>query len=170
MRRFLLATAFLFLPQALFAAETIIRWHGQSFFEIESSKGTKVVIDPHFIETYGRKSLSPDLVLFSHLHNDHTQLEPIQTKNKAKIIPGLKQAGRRQDWNLVDEEVQDVRIRSVGVYHDTMQGMERGKNTIFIIEVDGLRIVHLGDLGHLLSESERRRIGHVAKAKSQGTA
>jgi L-ascorbate metabolism protein UlaG (beta-lactamase superfamily) len=49
----------------------------------------------------------------------------------------------------------------VGAYHDAKEGSERGKNAIFVIETAGLRIVHLGDLGHLLSEKEIERIGPV---------
>jgi L-ascorbate metabolism protein UlaG (beta-lactamase superfamily) len=52
-------------------------------------------------------------------------------------------------------------VRTVGVYHDDMGGVERGKNAVFVIEVDGLRIVHLGDLGHLLTAAQVRQIGPV---------
>ena len=41
--------------------KVVIRWHGQSFFEIESSKGTRIVTDPHAIEAYGRISVKADL-------------------------------------------------------------------------------------------------------------
>ena len=52
-----------------------ITWHGQSFFEIKSSKGTNVVIDPHMILEYGRvQGVKADVVLISHNHNDHTQV------------------------------------------------------------------------------------------------
>src|SRR5262249_42672711 len=52
-----------------------ITWHGQSFFEIKSSKGTNIVIDPHSIPEYGRVlGLRADAVLMSHTHNDHTQV------------------------------------------------------------------------------------------------
>src|SRR5262249_8461499 len=65
------------------------------------------------------------------------------------------------DWNPVDEQFKDVHIRSVGVYHDDVLGADRGKNSIFILEVDGLRIAHLGDLGHTLTEAQAKRIGPV---------
>lgn len=138
-----------------------IRWHGQSFFDIQSSKGTRIVIDPHAIEAYGRQTVSADLILISHLHNDHTQVGVVQDQTPAKIRYGLKGGSRKIDWNPIDETFQDVHIRTVGVYHDNVEGMERGKNTIFIVEVDGLRIVHLGDLGHLLSAKEIKAIGPV---------
>src|SRR5262249_11920911 len=107
--------------------------------------------------------VAADVVLISHMHNDHTQLDSIQNKAKAKGIFGLKvnERTKRFDWNPVDETFGDVHIRSVGVYHDTAQGMERGKNTIIIPEVDGVHIVHLGDLGHFLSPAEIKKIGPV---------
>ena len=138
-----------------------LRWHGQSFFELETSQGTRVVFDPHAIEAYGRTGVKDvDLVLISHNHNDHTQVEVLEGKNK-KIILGLKGSGKKVDWNGVDEQFRDVHVYSVGVYHDNAQGMERGKNAVFVLEVDGLRIVHLGDLGHFLSEEQIKRIGPV---------
>lgn len=143
------------------AKSLVIRWHGQSFFEIESSAGTRLVLDPHTIEAYGRKAVVADVVLLSHLHNDHTQVEVVQNRSRAKILVGLQGTGKKIDWNPIDEKFRDVHIHTVGVYHDNRGGMERGKNTIFILEVDGLRIVHLGDLGHLLTEAQLKRIGPV---------
>src|SRR5262245_49126392 len=137
-----------------------IRWHGQSFFEVRTSKGTRIVLDPHAIEAYGRKSVEADLVLLSHLHTDHTRLDVISNRNRKEVF-GLKPVGKRWDWNLLDETFRDVRFRTVGVYHDTVQGMERGKNAVFILEVDGLKIVHLGDLGHRLTPEQVRDIGPV---------
>jgi L-ascorbate metabolism protein UlaG (beta-lactamase superfamily) len=61
----------------------------------------------------------------------------------------------------VDERIKDVHIRSLGVYHDNMEGIKYGKNTIFILEVEDWRIVHLGDLGHLLSPAQLKKIGPV---------
>src|SRR5262245_51130396 len=129
------------------AKKVVLRWHGQSFFDLETSQGTRVAFDPHAIDAYGRITVKADLVLISHWHNDHTQVEMVENKNK-KIIQGLTGGGKKIDWNRVDEKFRDIRIRSVGVYHDNSQGLEKGKNTVFILEVDGLRIVHLGDLGH----------------------
>ncbi len=144
--------------------QVTIRWHGQSFFEIISSQGTRIVIDPHAIEAYGRKVVQADLVLISHFHDDHTQLSVVENAKKARVIYGLKEGKGgigRQEWNIVDEKFKDVRIRTIGTYHDAMTGMQRGRNSVFIIDVDGLRIVHLGDLGHSLSEAQLRRLGTV---------
>jgi L-ascorbate metabolism protein UlaG (beta-lactamase superfamily) len=138
-----------------------IRWHGQSFFELQSSKGTRVAFDPHAIEAYGRTDVAADVILISHFHNDHNQKEVIRNHARAKVIEGLKRDGRKLDWNAVDESFRDLHVRAVGVYHDDVDGMERGKNAVFIVEVDGLRIVHLGDLGHSLNDKQIKAIGPV---------
>src|SRR5438552_4694247 len=161
----LLAALSIALP-AFAADKTLtIRWLGQSFFLITTSAGTKVAIDPHAIDAFGRQTVSADVVLMSHLHPDHARLDVIENKDKARILPGLKQAGGeagrppRIAWNPVEETVKDVRIRNVATFHDTQQGMERGRNAVFVIEADGLKIVHLGDLGHVLSDDQVRQIG-----------
>ena len=146
------------------APKLTIRWHGQSMFEIITPAGTRIVTDPHAIDVFGRKNLEADLILISHRHNDHTQVGVIENWKKAKIVHGIKDLkgdGKKFDWNLVDEKFKDVRIRTVGTYHDTTFGMERGKNAVFVLEVGGLKIVHLGDLGHLLTEEQVKRIGPV---------
>jgi L-ascorbate metabolism protein UlaG (beta-lactamase superfamily) len=139
----------------------ILRWHGQSFFEMITPAGTRVVFDPHAIENYGRKLVKADIVLMSHLHSDHTQLESVQDAKKAKLIYALKKGDRDLEYNLVDEKFKDLHIQTLGTYHDDMSGMLRGKNGVFIIEVAGLRLVHLGDLGHKLSKEQIRKIGPV---------
>src|SRR5262245_20287610 len=139
-----------------------ITYHGQSFFEIKSSKGTNIVIDPHQIQELGRYVVKKaDLILISHPHTDHTQVDVVENFRKTKIILGWTGKGKAVNWNIVDEKFKDLRIQSVGSYHDDVQGMMRGKNTIFIIEVDGMRIVHLGDLGHILSPKQVKAIGKV---------
>src|SRR5260370_24679701 len=60
----------------------VIRWHGQSFFEITTSKGTKVIIDPHTIEAYrmslNEEIIDADLVLISHPHTDHSDMNALK--------------------------------------------------------------------------------------------
>jgi L-ascorbate metabolism protein UlaG (beta-lactamase superfamily) len=138
-----------------------ISWRGQSFFTIKSSKGTLVAIDPHAILQYGRPpSLKADIVLISHNHSDHNQIGVIDNKD-FRLLTGLKGTSLKADWNPVDETIKDVHIRSVGVFHDNMEGLRFGKNAIFILEIDGWRIAHLGDLGHVLSPAQLKKIGPV---------
>jgi len=158
----LLAT--FFAPDCSFAADAtkpVLRWHGQSYFDLTTTKGTRIVLDPHAIEGYGRQSVPADLVLISHFHNDHTQVGVLSNPGKFKVLEGLKRAGNKVEWNLLDEKFRDVRVRTVGVYHDNAQGLEKGKNAVFIVEADGLRFVHLGDLGHLLTKEQVKEIGPV---------
>jgi L-ascorbate metabolism protein UlaG (beta-lactamase superfamily) len=145
------------------AKKVTIRWHGQSFFEIVSSQGTRIVIDPHAIPEYGRQSVKADIVLTSHAHTDHTQVEVVENLRQAKRFDGV--AGRdnlRGKWNVVkDEKVKDVTLNAVPTYHDEQEGLVRGKNTIWLIDVDGLRIAHLGDLGHFLRKADLQKLGKV---------
>lgn len=139
----------------------VIRWYGQSFFQLETTKGTKVVFDPHLIENYGRPSVTADLVLCSHRHSDHVQLEAIENAGKFKTVHGIVEKAKKSEWNLIDEKFKDISYRTVGVYHDEMMGMERGKVCVFILDVDGMKIVFLGDLGHTLSKEQIKEIGPV---------
>ena len=139
-----------------------VAWYGQSFFIVTTSKGTRVAIDPHLIPEYGRfMGLKADVILLSHNHNDHTQVTALENAKQTRIVPGLSGPGLRADWNAVDETVGDVRIRTVGVYHDTAEGMTRGKVGAFVIEADGWRIAHLGDLGHELTPAQVRKFGPI---------
>ncbi len=163
MTRSLAVLAILLLSAGAVSADdkkVLIRWHGQSFFEIISTKGTRIVTDPHYIEEYGRPMLKADLVLMSHFHVDHTRTESITNIKQAKQINALKKGedGRRDEWNVIDEKFKDVRIQTMGTYHDDMAGTQRGKNGVFILDVDGLRIVHLGDLGHELKGEQLRKL------------
>jgi L-ascorbate metabolism protein UlaG (beta-lactamase superfamily) len=143
------------------AKKPTLTWHGQSFFELVTSQGTRVVFDPHAIEEFGRKTVSADLVLLSHLHPDHIQLGVLENRDKAKVLAGLSGSGRKTSWNPVNEAFRDVRVRTVPTFHDTQQGMQYGLNAVWVVEADGLRFAHLGDLGHKLSAEQLKQIGPV---------
>jgi L-ascorbate metabolism protein UlaG (beta-lactamase superfamily) len=171
MRRFLPVLIPLLLVAQARAADPApdslsIRWHGQSFFDITTLKGTKIVLDPHFISNFGRTELKADLVLMSHLHSDHTQTDAITNIRELppeQIVKALKgDPTGRTEWNRIEGRTfKDVKFSTVGTYHDSNGGMTRGRNGIFIMDVDGLRIVHLGDLGHVLSDKQVRALGDV---------
>jgi L-ascorbate metabolism protein UlaG (beta-lactamase superfamily) len=173
MRRALTAlTAVLTLAAAAGAADKqqpTITWHGQSYFELVTGDGTRIVLDPHAIEQYGRNIVpKADLILMSHAHTDHTQVDVVGSPEEAKktkqynAVKDPKGDGNRQEWNVVDEKIKEVKFKSIESYHDDMAGMKRGKNGIWVIETDGLRIVHLGDLGQKeLTEEQLKKIGAV---------
>lgn len=138
-------------------AAVTLRWYGHSTFLITSSQGTKILTDP--MPTNMGYDIKPidgvDIVTIGHEHSDHNNTK-LATGNPI-VLRGL--AGR--EWATVDQKVKDVTIRNVPTFHDNSQGTQRGKNSAFAFELDGLRIVHLSDLGHILSQEQAAAIGPV---------
>jgi L-ascorbate metabolism protein UlaG (beta-lactamase superfamily) len=130
-----------------------ISYLGHATFLLETG-GTSILIDPYDAKVgYPMPEVAPTLVLISHEHGDHSHLGMAQ--GQPRVIRGL--AGGQ--WRTVKETVDGVAISSVPTYHDGAQGKERGRNTVFILEAEGLRIVHLADLGHELDEASAGAIG-----------
>lgn len=179
MRRLLLAMLVLASPTLLLPmahsgekqAMPLLTWHGHSFFTIKSTKGTIIAFDPHMIQQYGRiEGLKADIILISHNHNDHTQIGVFENVNaksikdkSVRVFAGLKGPGLKADWNDIDEKIvdKDISIRTVGTFHDGLEGVRYGKNSIFIVEVDGWKFCHMGDLGHILSPAQVKKIGPI---------
>lgn len=133
---------------------TNLTWFGQSTFLISTGAGVKVLIDP--VNPGMAKVEVPDiidLVTISHEHGDHNYVA--LAKGNPVIIHGLKGSG----YAKVDTVFKGIHVYTVGSFHDNQGGSQRGKNAIFVFELPGLKIVHLGDLGHLLSESQVAAIG-----------
>jgi L-ascorbate metabolism protein UlaG (beta-lactamase superfamily) len=136
-----------------------LTWYGQSCFLLETAAGTKVLMDP-FGKTAGHAlpaGLRADLVTISHEHPDHNNAKV--SSGAPRVIRGL--TADKKGWARIEEKFRDVSIRSVGVYHDDKRGALRGLDTVFIFEVGGLRIAHLGDLGHTLDDEQLEAIGSV---------
>lgn len=124
-----------------------IRWLGHASFLLESQSGTKIVTDP-FDGSVGYKipKIEADIVTVSHDHYDHNYVEGVQ--GDPEIV---KTAG--------ECTISGVSIKSIPAFHDEVKGAKRGPILIFMFEIDGLRICHAGDLGHLLSKAQEERIG-----------
>jgi L-ascorbate metabolism protein UlaG (beta-lactamase superfamily) len=129
-----------------------MKWYGHAAFGLTTGSGVRIIIDPYESGAFGGAighapiTDSADIVLVSHDHGDHNHTSDIKgpfTEVRAEGSYDLK----------------GVRISALPVYHDASQGKERGKNLIFVIEADGLKVVHAGDLGHLLDEDILSRIG-----------
>src|SRR4029078_9543478 len=58
-------------------------------------------------------------------------------------------------------EVKDVLLTGVRTYRDDAKGVDRGKQTAFLVELDGMHAIHLGEIGHLLTEEKLADIGPV---------
>ena len=139
-------------------AQVKIRWFGHSCFLITSKQGVKILTDPFSPQVgYPIPKVAPDLVVVSHEHFDHNYVQ--MAKGNPRIIRGLDEITK--DWKKVDEKFKDVHIYTVASYHDPLKGKLRGKNSILVIEISGIRIIHLGDLGHLLSPEQIKKIGRV---------
>lgn len=125
-----------------------IIWYGQACFKLKG-KNTSIIIDPFDPEFTGLKlpkDMDADIVLKTHDHQDHNFFQALPTNPLEVTGPG-------------EYESKGVSIVGVGVYHDDKKGEERGKNTIYNIQIDNLNIVHLGDLGHTLTEDQVQEIG-----------
>ncbi len=126
----------------------ILTWLGHSSFLIEDSKGRKILMDP-FDESVGYNVFqgSVDLVTISHHHFDHDYTKQVEYKNIIDKV-GF--------FNL-----SDIPIMGIPSYHDKVKGAKRGENIIFILQIDGYRICHLGDLGYILSAEEVKELGNI---------
>ena len=141
-----------------------LRWFGQSFFQLETSAGKKIVFDPHAIPEFGRNVLDADIVSARHPHNDHTQLGgdpgPEGGPTSSTGWRSRRRAGRRSG-RTIDEKVGQIRVRTVGTYHDPDEGHGPRQELVFVVEADGLMFCHLGDLGHELTAGQVKAIGPV---------
>jgi len=154
----LLLFVFIVSWSSLSFGEVTIRWFGHSCFLIESSQGTKILTDPLGEETgYPLPEVMPDIITISHEHFDHNYVRPY--RNRPKVIRGLTTDGT--DWERIEETVKDVTISNVFTYHDNKGGKKDGLNSIFILQLEGLKIVHMGDLGHPLTEEHVKALGGI---------
>lgn len=126
-----------------------IYWYGQSFFKFEGDKST-LVADP-FDNSYGLKipRLTADIVTVSHDHTDH---------NNVDIIKGVEDEGPFVITGPGEYEVKGIFVQGLASFHDNKEGAERGENTIYRYDIDGIRIAHLGDLGHALTDFELSKL------------
>ena len=113
-----------------------ITWLGHASFLLETESGIKIITDPYDNSVgYDSINIEPDIVTVSHQHFDHNYTKGF---SKAKIISSQGKIN-----------IGEVEIEGLASFHDKEGGAARGKNTIFIISVEGLRIGHFGDTGTL---------------------
>ncbi|HSR13887.1 MAG TPA: MBL fold metallo-hydrolase [Thermodesulfobacteriota bacterium] len=131
-----------------------IKWYGHAAFLITSAQGVKIITDPYESGGfggaigYGPIPDEADIVLVSHDHADHNHVKGLP--GKPHVVNG---AGAHK--------AKGFEFTGIPAYHDGSKGSQRGQNTIFRFDVDGLRFCHLGDLGHVPGEKEAARIGAV---------
>jgi L-ascorbate metabolism protein UlaG (beta-lactamase superfamily) len=126
-----------------------IKWLGHACFIITSETGMKIITDPYGPRddlSYGEITEAADIVTISHDHSDHNNMAGV--KGNPEIVRG-------------SAKIKGIEFKGIPSYHDDVEGSQRGKNTIFCFEVDGLRICHLGDLGHQLSDKQVAELGTI---------
>ena len=128
-----------------------IKWLGVASFLITTEKGVRIIIDPY--KTGGPiKSAEykgpADIVTISHAHNDHNYV--VNIEGNPQIIRDAKAV-----------EVKGIKFNGIAAFHDEVQGKKRGPNICFYFDVDGFRILHLGDLVHMLSDEQLALVGKV---------
>jgi len=126
-----------------------ITYLGHSSFKIKTKTAT-VVTDPFDSKMVGLRyaGVEADVVSVSHLHPDHNATDKVTGVKKVIAGPG-------------EYEIAGVSVTGFSTYHDSKKGDERGKNTIYLLEAEKLNIVHLGDLGHVLSDGLIDDLGDV---------
>lgn len=128
-----------------------VKWLGHSAFKITSDTGTSIITDPYSAYSglsYGEIKESADFVTISHEHGDH---------NNAAAVQGNPEVVKE----AAPVEKKGIKLNGVSTYHDDAGGSKRGGNIIFCFEMDGIRVCHLGDLGHPLGDKEATQIGAV---------
>ena len=125
-----------------------ITWLGHSCFRI---KGTQAVVitDPYPPDLgYSLGTPTANVVTVSHQHPSHSYVAGIGGEPRIVSGPG-------------EYEISNILIAGVATFHDADRGSQRGKNTVYLMEVDGISVCHLGDLGHVLTAEQVEDIGDV---------
>ncbi|MBI2854801.1 MAG: MBL fold metallo-hydrolase [Chloroflexi bacterium] len=128
-----------------------LKYLAHASFLITSDSGLKIITDPYEVGggiKYARISESADAVTVSHGHRDHNSVSGV------KGSPVVVQSSGAT-------EVKGIQFMGIQTYHDQSQGKQRGNNIVFCFTVDGIRLCHLGDLGHELSQRQVTDIGTV---------
>ncbi|MCD6288887.1 MAG: MBL fold metallo-hydrolase [Anaerolineae bacterium] len=126
-----------------------ITWYGHACFRLRE-KGVVIVTDPYDKSLgYVLPRLRADVVTSSHQSPGHSAVGLIKGNPKALTGPG-------------EYEVHGVFITGIPTRHARKRNQPGERNTVFLFDLGGLSVCHLGDLGHLLSEEQVEAIGEVS--------
>jgi L-ascorbate metabolism protein UlaG (beta-lactamase superfamily) len=125
-----------------------ITWYGQSCFRLRDRLAT-VITDPYDKSIgYTLPRVRADIVTVSHHHPDHNYIQGV--KGEPKVIDGPG-----------EYEVRGVFITGIPAFHDRRKGASRGRNTVFLFDFEGLTVCHLGDLGHVPTQSQVEALSDI---------
>lgn len=127
----------------------ILKYFGHSFFTITLESGKVIALDPYGdFYRYPKRAVAADLCLISHHHHDHDGV--------SSLLPGARIMDAAGHARL-----DGICITGVPTWHDVRQGALRGPNLVHVVEAEGLRVAHAGDLGHVPDQEQLRQIGRV---------
>jgi L-ascorbate metabolism protein UlaG (beta-lactamase superfamily) len=125
-----------------------ITWLGHSCFRIKG-RGVTVITDPYPKEVgYSLGKPVADIVTLSHPHPGHSYVGSIGGAPKVVAGPG-------------EYEIAGILISGIPTFHDSERGNRRGKNTVYLMEVDEVMVCHLGDVGHVPSQGQVEEMSGV---------
>ena len=126
-----------------------VKWLGHATFLITSDTGTRIITDPYATDDrllYGEIKKSADIITVSHDHFDHSNIAAVS--GTPEVVKG-------------DAEAKGIKFKGIPTYHDDAEGSNRGNNVIFCFDVDGVKLCHIGDLGHGLTDRQVAELGKV---------
>jgi L-ascorbate metabolism protein UlaG (beta-lactamase superfamily) len=136
-------------------------WYGRTCVRLRG-KDAVVVADPYqaVVGPTGR-GITGEIVTYS--HPDDTPLpkgKGVRSRDGSTILPSSLEDAFVLD-GPGEYEVKDVLLTGVRTYRDDAKGADRGKQVAFVVELDGLHTIHLGEIGHLLTEEKLADIGPI---------
>lgn len=135
--------------------DATIEFYGHNFFQITSSKGTRIITDPVSPGFYPTPVVTPHVVTVGREHPNHNYVEI--ARNKPVVLRGLRNYG--SEWSRISTTVGDVLIYSVPIYQQRFGNALKG--AAFVFDLGTLCIAHLGDLSHKLTEQQVKAFGKV---------
>ncbi|MGL4875381.1 MAG: MBL fold metallo-hydrolase [Clostridium sp.] len=118
-----------------------ISWLGNSSFLIKTSFGKRILIDPiNKFHSCSLNDLSPNIITLSSENFKCSCLSSVSSDIRVLSHIGTFES----DCGI---------IYSLPSFSDSLQGLKRGTNKIFIYKIDNLTLCHLGYLGHILDTS-----------------
>jgi L-ascorbate metabolism protein UlaG (beta-lactamase superfamily) len=145
------------LVRPAYAAEpdAVIEYFGHNFFQITSSKGTRIITDPLAPGMHATPVVTPHAVTVGREHPNHNYVELAQ--GNPIILRGLASYGA--EWNKISTTVRDVLVYTVPVYQQQFGNALKG--AAFVFDLGTVCIVHLGDLSHKLTAEQIKAFGKV---------
>lgn len=119
----------------------LVRWHGHACFELVDEEGFTIVVDPHDGASIGLPApvVRADAILITHDHFDHNAYQLVRKGDVTKVF-----SMRKGEF-----KVGKHKVIGVEAYHDKFKGRRRGKDILYLIEVESVKFLHTGDLGDI---------------------